>query len=689
MRPTRRTLSPSRRALSRIMGVAPLLALLGLALARPVQAEPLLPGAVRAELHTRMAAQQHGLLRLNAYTFGLPQDAMPRDAEAAERLGAFVAAGPGGDPRDVGGEHVFELLAAYGQGSISMFGGVAAAGVAYRYRVLKAAGAPAAQLEVVLRDLVRAAQALHVIVAVTGEPGVVARGIWRRVPEDPADPPIPGSEPAVVPLRDEQGRPLPEPKDNGTWRADNSGGTLPEGTWLWLDSCSKDQLVGFTFGLAAVYDALRDDPAVDPALVETLQRDAAAVGHMLMRRHTVTLVDGSSAEMDLLIADADGRLTYHSDLHPFALERYYIDESQGLFLTFNAVMAMGIVSALRHVSGDQALQEYLYGELMGQRRYHERVLDDPSTGNLAAVYMGRQTNFSGVHMMALALWQLLHYEHDDELARSLAPLLETLWWDAPESSRTAAVARQPFYHMLYLGLTERGTAAEVVAAGLDLLEAFRLPPLTGDAIVNCDDAELAAGRCVAVDGSELVLDDGLNRGDHPVANQALWPNIRPPSNFHSRSDPFEVNGDGGLALFPASDLLTSYWLARLVPRRGQAERWRSPWARPHPPVPPAVVPGDDGGAADGGLDAGADGGSARDTDLGAPDGGQLDATSGSEDAGWADLGPSEVGGRKSDQGTGAGSGAGTGEDSGCGCHAPAGGLRGLPWTALGGWMFRR
>jgi hypothetical protein len=70
-------------------------------------------------------------------------------------------------------------------------------------------------------------------------------------------------------------------------------------------------------------------------------------------------------------------------------------------------------------------------------------------------------------------------------------------------------------------------------------------------------------------------------GDNPVANEALDPSIRPPSNFDARSNPFKVNGGGGQGLNPGGDLLSAYWLLRYLPVREAGSAAQSPLARNH------------------------------------------------------------------------------------------------------------
>jgi hypothetical protein len=136
------------------------------------------------------------------------------------------------------------------------------------------------------RDVVRAIETLHVVTAVTGVPGRVARGVQRLVPEDPDDPPIPLEDlREPLPLFDDEGNPLPPEKNNGAPRADNSGGALPPGEWSWEDSCSRDQLVGWVAAMATLYDAAKDDFDIDLAFVAWFEEDVRLVGAMLWERY--------------------------------------------------------------------------------------------------------------------------------------------------------------------------------------------------------------------------------------------------------------------------------------------------------------------------------------------------------------------------------------------------------------------
>src|SRR5258705_439143 len=79
-----------------------------------------------------------------------------------------------------------------------------------------------------------AAKAWHVFGTIGG-PGVVARGVRRIVPLNPADPPLPGMPPATTPEKDGGGMPLPANKEP-TWREPVASGY--DG-WIWIDDTSK------------------------------------------------------------------------------------------------------------------------------------------------------------------------------------------------------------------------------------------------------------------------------------------------------------------------------------------------------------------------------------------------------------------------------------------------------------------
>ncbi len=536
-----------------------------------------LPRDALPELHSQLEAHDRLFHEVHAAPYGIGIDVGHRDEAALAALEAFALSG------ELTG-HVYDYVQDYsGPGGVGLRGATAALATAHRLVALRQEGASEAALTAARRAVERALLAVHVAVAITGEPGRVARGIQRLVPEDPAAPPIPLSDlREPVPLFDANGDPLPAEKNNGTPRADNSKGALPPGVWSWEDSCSKDQLIGWVTAMGALYDVIADDPNFDPSLVERLRADAAAVGGMLRETHEFQTLDGGKHSYDLVIMDADGRPTQHHDLHPSGLDGIWFPPEAGIANPFNLLMSLGIVTTLWHVSRDPALEDYLYGELYGRRGWLGAIPDQPET---MGVFAGPGTNFSGVNMAALALYGALRYETDPAIREVLQRALLEGFFNGADA-RAARHLKQPFFHALVVATADRTVDLdELTAEAAALLGEFTLAPYLAASRLNCDDVELVAGSCLALDGTELTLDPSLNRAGKVIATAALSPRIRPTSNFDARSDPFEVNDPGAPGrMLPGGDLLSAYWMLRALPRRAPGELGVSPLARPHIPV---------------------------------------------------------------------------------------------------------
>jgi len=524
---------------------------------------------------------------VNAVPFGLSLDAHVEDEAARALIDDFCEQIQSEDFEEVTGGHPYELLTSYGEyGDLGFFGGVAVAATAYEYIFHKQDGTPEELLAPIRARVVRAAETWHIFKVITGGGGLVARGLRLMEGDDPDAPPLPVTYPEMVPLFDEDGTPLPQPKDNGTYRWDNSGGLLPEGKWIWKDSCSKDQLVGQVFAMAALHDAMKDDPDIDQALVETLEEDARLIGEMLMTKREISQWDFLIGQggYDLIIMDSDTRPTFHHDLNPYSLEKVYVDPEGPIYNLFNLVMAVGVVKGLHHVSGDEALEAFLYEELLHERDFLGMVerWRDPMV--LDYIYAGAMTNFDNPDMTSVALWLALYHETDPEVTGVLREFLEDGWWVREGESHTARLCKQPLWHAIYLTLTDRGTDAGLVEEVRDLLLAFPLGPYWNDQRINCDADEIAAGECLAVDGETTLTLEGADDDGDAMATESLDPSIRPPSNFDARSNPFQVNGGGGNRLNPGGDLLASYWILRAMDSLEPGETHLSPFARDHMPV---------------------------------------------------------------------------------------------------------
>lgn len=639
-------------------------------------AATIFPPGQYPDLDDQIRGHERQFYLLSAYPFGLSLDVHPRDAAAVGAIDAFLGQDESDDIEAVTGSHVFELLHSYGEyGDLGFFGGVALVGTAFRYMALKKEGADTAVLEDARNKVVRAARSWHIFKVVTGGGGLVARGIRRLVPEDPEDPPIPDATREPVPLADEDGLPLPQPKDNGSWRADLSDGALPEGEWMWVDSCSKDQLIGQIYAMTVLYDAMKDDPDIDQSLVTQLQDDARLIAGMLMTERDVGELAGAVGEgmYDLIIMDADGRPTMYHDLNPYSLEKLYMDPAQGRYNLFNLIMTIGAIKGLHHITGDEDIEHYLYEELLGERGFLGMVLGTSQDGAIDYLYAGNRTNFDVPDMSSIALWLALYNEVDPEVTAVMRAFLEERWWDREGETRTARLCKQPLWHAIYLTLTDRGTDSELADELRRLLLDFDLGPYWNPARINCDEDEIAARECLAVDGETVLSLAGRDGDGDWMAVEALDPSIRPPSNFDARSNPFQVNGGGGLRLNPGGDLLAAYWIARFMDATEAGNVHVSPNAREHMPVggwpePPVEPTPDtvDAGATD---VAGGDETVAPGEDIG------VDGTA-------ADLVPGSDGSAGSDTTTSTGGGGGC-RTGGPTTFSP------LALFLLAGWFYRR
>ena len=572
-----------------------------LSLSAAAQAAPMIPPGDSEPVNAQMLAQDRQFIDLNSYPFGLSLDVHPKDQAGVEAINQFLAQTDSSDFKAVTGSHLFEVLSHFGEyGDLGFFGGVAVAGTVFRYMTLKKEGAGADVLATARAQVVRAAESLHVFYVVTGGNGVVARGIRRMKPENPDDPPLPLLNFEIVPLKDGDGNPLPMPKNNGVWRADNSGGALPDGEWTWEDSCSRDQLIGQIFAMTLLYDAMKDDPDIDQGLVTRLQQDAKGVAEMLMTRRDISELEGpvGSGMYDLIIMDADGRPTRYHSINPNSLEAAFFAEDGGQYNRFFVIMAIGAMTGLFHITGDPAIEEYLYKELLVDRGVLDMVSSEDG-GAMEYMYKGPKTDFDLPDMTSVALWLTLYNETDKQVSSVLREYMENKWWRLPGESFTAALCKEPLWHAIYLTVTDRGTDTAVVDELKRLLLDFKLAPYWNEERINCDEEELAAGQCIAIDGTTVITLRGTDDQGNQLSDTALDPSIRPPSNFDARSNTFRPNGGGGLLLNPGGDLLASYWITRYMESLPAGETHLSPQARSHMPlggeVDPPVTDNDDGG----------------------------------------------------------------------------------------------
>ncbi len=548
-------------------------------------ADPILPGPGAKDYDAKLAAlaasYQRQLDVFSARESGVSLDAVffPDQLQVVRD---FFGQSKTDDFKQFSGKHPFEVIGAYAEhGDMGNFSGVGSVGIAARLITLRAQKAPAAEITRARDAAVRAARTWHVYGAIGG-PGVVARGVRRKVPEVAGDPPLPGMLPALTPLKDAGGNPLPSKKE-AVWRAPVAAGF---DQWIWFDDTSKDQVSGYVLGAAWLWDALHDDPLAPPDVSQAIAADLAAFAHALMK---VQPENG----IDLCIRDGDGRLTSFYDLNPRQLVpgAAPLPEDSNLRNGFNAALALGIVRAAYHASGDEAIGRYYYDELV-----RARDLPAQMAKNAGVLFIGTATNYSNVNMLAIALATLGRFESDPYVRGRLVETLQKQFWDA-SSSRDVSHVKQAWFDAIY-GAFAKGPPAEIRARIAENLGGFNPPPSFLRDRVNCDDTEIKKGECLAIDGKtviKLAADGG--HGGGVEAEDIVPMSVRPDSDFMWRSDPHDVNGNGNTLMSPGGDFMAAYWLARGADLGG-AETNASPSLRPPlaAPAPASGEPAADSGS---------------------------------------------------------------------------------------------
>jgi hypothetical protein len=545
-----------------------------------------------------------------AASYERQQDTFAR-AESGQNLDAFIKPADLQTVKDFfaqsqtfqvfAGKHPFDVVDQFDEhGDMGNFSGIASVGLAARLMVLERDKASAAEIASARDACIRAARTWHVFASIGG-PTVVARGA-RRVASLPGEPALPGTPPAVVPLKDGMGNPLPSSKTD-TWRAPVASGF--DG-WIWIDNTSKDQLSGYALGVLWLWDALRNEPSAPKDVVDALVTDLVRLAKELMK---VVPELG----VDLVARDADGRLTSFGDLNSRLISGttgIVLPAGSSLQNGFNAALAMGIIRAAHRMSGDATLRTYYENELVTARDYPGHAV---ATATL--LFTGESTNFSNANMLAIALATLGRIETAPAIRAQLAQLIDKFWDSG--NNRSAKYANQPWFDVIVAGF---GGAArpEVPARMHDGLVAYPAAPTMQRDVINCDAAEISALSCLAVDGvTTLTLSSTKGRGGSIVATTSVPVAVRPDTDFAWRSDPFGVNDSASNRLNPRGDWLAAYWLGRLLDR--------DPTKNLIPPdaVPPAsgpdAGPGSDGGPGGASDDAGPGGSAASPNAGGRPD----------------------------------------------------------------------
>jgi len=488
----------------------------------------------------------------------------PANVDDRAKIEAFLRESDGWDFEAFAGKPAADVITSQAKVA-GLYAGVGVAADAYRYMVLRDQGYHAPQVERARQAVLASLEALHVAVDITGAPGVIVRGLART------DLPGDGATQTLVPLTDENGSPLPEVKNNGSWRADFSAGhSYPN--LIWEDSVSRDMYIGWVAAFGALWEAVRDDDAFPADKKTRLQADALALARQLM----VVRASG----YDLEIPDADGRTTLHGWLNEHNLDgKVYVPTLRN---GFHAIMALGCVATWDFVTGDPELHAWLYDQLIGERDL-PGIVDDEVWRLLDA---GTISNYSNYNMAFMGAWLAFRYLDDAAALATLRHAVQDRMYDRPTYDRQPADYQYTLYDFVFAegllgasavrapgGTTEARQLAEAaVARGLQTLGWFREAPYWDVSVVNCPGWDCSVEpfvegptTCAASDGSSWTALGCVGRNDDLVTAEPFLMNHLPPSNYHWRSNPYVPNGGGdGSRLIPGVDFRFAYWMGRVM-----------------------------------------------------------------------------------------------------------------------------
>jgi len=482
----------------------------------------------------------------------------PQDRRA---IAEFLDQTDGWDFEEWSGRGLFDVIAEY-QPVAGLYAGVGIAADAYRYGTLRDRGYPDDEVDRARRFLLRDIEALFVAIEITGTPGVIARGFNRT------DIPSSSRNEQTTPLFDEQGNPLPPEKNNGTVRADNSADRRYP-NYIWIDSCSRDQFIGWAAAFAALWEVIKTDPTFDDDIKARLQGYASLIGRSLMVERTGGIGSNGQA-FDLEILDADGRTTYHGYLNENNWDRVYLawlPIKNGMY----ALMSLGIVAALAYCSEDPVLEEYLYETLIGRRQ-----LDRIAEGNQLGVNLGLITNFSATNMAFQGALLAQRYIDSAKVRNRVRYATAVLLYPniPPLLTRQPEEYAYSLFDFTYAAALSGASAFNpmvqapdqaAIERGIRTLYDFREPPYWDEPVTNCDEEEIASGVCTLDDGTVVTVLGNAGRNNDLITREPIPHAVRPPSNYHWRSNPYVPNGGGdGSRLLPGVDFRYAYWYARWV-----------------------------------------------------------------------------------------------------------------------------
>lgn len=513
----------------------------------------LIPGPGEKGYDTELAEKARGIDRqfhvFNAMPMGVGVDVtVPVDwKEKRGTIERFLRESDGWDfAKFSGGRTAYDVIGGW-QKSAGLYAGVGIAADAMRYAVLRDQNGDCTEIETARAQLLAALDAMHLAFAIPGKPGVVARGFLKKD--------LPGSAQTIrtMPLKDEAGRPLPLTKNNGVWRDDFSG-KYPG--YIWEDSISRDQMLGWAMASAVSAEVMRDDASFPQEVKDRLKSDAATVCRAMRAR--------TKGGYDLEFPDADGRTTLYGHLNENNLDGQYIP---GLKNGFYAVMALGIYGAFSFAAQDNEAEKYLYDVLIAKRKLPALAAD-----HMKFVDMGKGSNFSNYNMAFTSAWLALRYLRDDAALVQLGKAMETQLYNRTGAERQPVEMKQSLFDLIYAGAKTEGTVYApptakpdegVVGRALETLKEFQSAPLWEVGRKNCDEKEIASRDCTLDDGTKVRVFSGAGWDGDLVAERPIPMRVRPPSNYYWRSNPYAPNGEaGGDRMVTGVDFRIAYWLGR-------------------------------------------------------------------------------------------------------------------------------
>jgi hypothetical protein len=527
----------------------------------PIEYPPLIAGpndvGYDAELEALARKYDRSHLLFNCAGHGINADVSVNleDEEDRELIESFIRETDSWDFEAYSGKTVEEVVDTFHKVA-GLYGGVGIAADAFRYGVMRDQGYEQEEVDRAREFLRRDIDALFVACEITGVTGVLPRGICR------IDTPGYCADLVTTPLFDDDGNPLPEEKNNGTWRADNSeGGQFPD--YKWEDSCSRDMYLGWATAFGAIWEVIKDDVTFDQEIKATLQQYASDAGRNLM----VLRPAPPWGEFDLEIYDSDGRPTFHAYLNENAYDRIYlpfIPIKDGIF----AMMAVGIVSSLTYASEDPVLIDYLYDHL-----FAERGLDRIIQNNQLGVNLGWITNYSSTNMAfegaLMAQRYVASFVARDRIRWST---VQHLYEEGKFSPRRPEAFSYSLYDFVYSSAVSGGNAFgptynppdyEAIERGIQTLKAFPEPPFWDFGVENCDADEIESGVCELNDGTMVTVLGNVGRNNDLITKEPIPQGVRPPSNYRWRSNPYQPNVDGsGSTMLPGVDFRWAYWYGR-------------------------------------------------------------------------------------------------------------------------------